>query len=225
MIREVLGRPPKNWVTIRTLIGTPLGKKPLPLEYYTRRLPGGKIVIARKRGMADDDVVAPLGVDGSGKIFLRQGSSRLSDPTLMKNNDKKMHGALPSGHQIHHLVPDNLIKDHPLGQAAERLGISLDRGENLMGLPGKMAFDPATNPAGHWSSHPQYDAIVTGLLETNRVALERAYGSLDLVPKDKLKVVMDDIADEMRDRIQKGKIPLKDGRLASAPGGPQENLA
>lgn len=44
--------------------------------------------------------------------------------------------------------------------------------------------------------------------------LIKDYGSLDLVPADKLREVMDEISDTLRDLIKRGKVPMKNGRIS-----------
>lgn len=221
--QEVLKRLPKNWPKIRGVLGKKFDKRLLPQGYYVRTV-GGKPVISRAKGMTDDDLYAPLTVDAKGNFALKTTSARLSDPTRMRNNYTRTYGPLKPGHQIHHLVPDNLMRDHPLGQAAVRAGVDLDRARNLMGLPGKTAYQ-AGGDAGHWSSHPLFDGMVSVRMTELTKDLERKYGSLDLVPKNVMQRTMDSLADELRLLIKNGKAPTtKDGRLAALPG-TKENIA
>lgn len=215
---EILTRLPKNWTKIRGVIGKKYSRSILPSDYYEKII-NGKPVIFRKPGLADDALVAPLSIE-NGKLVMKQATERLSDPVLMRANFKAKYGrASKPGYQIHHLVPDNLVRSHPLGQAAERLGVNLDRGNNLVELPGKTAHvTEGAKDVGHWSSHPKYDAIVTPLLTASQKALEKAYGSLDAVPKDVMEKTMDGIASRLNDLIRQKKVPLtKDGRLAAVP--------
>lgn len=224
---EILKLMPKNWTQVSKIIGKKYNKSLLPKDYYEKII-NGKPAIFRNPGKADDALVAPLAIDGSGKIILKQASDRLSDPVLMRANFRAKFGRdAKAGHQIHHLVPDNLIQSHPLGQAAEKLGVSLDRGNNLFDLPGKAAYQSGGNAGvGHWSSHPKYDALVTPMLNTAQKALEKTYGSLDAVPKDVMEKTMDGIAAKLLKLIEKKKVPLtKDGRLAAAPSASSAEVA
>lgn len=134
----------------------------------------------------------------------------------MRNNYTRVYGPLKPGHQIHHLVPDNLMRDHALGQAAQRAGVDLDRARNLMGLPGKEAYRTGGD-AGHWSSHPEFDLVVTKRMDKLTADLEKQFGSLDLVPRRIMQQTMDTLADQLRTLIKSGAAPMKDGRLSAVP--------
>lgn len=212
---EVLGRLPKNWPNVRGILGKKFDPRHLPAGYHVRTV-GGKPVISRNKGLSDDDLYAPLTIDSKGNFALKTTSARLSNPTTMRNNYTRVYGPLKPGHQIHHLVPDNLMRDHALGQAAQRAGVDLDRARNLMGLPGKEAYRTGGD-AGHWSSHPEFDLVVTKRMDKLTADLEKQFGSLDLVPRRIMQQTMDTLADQLRTLIKSGAAPMKDGRLSAVP--------
>ncbi|WP_291432505.1 DUF4157 domain-containing protein [Deinococcus sp.] len=212
---EVLSRLPKNWPNVRGILGKKFDPRHLPAGYHVRTV-GGKPVISRNKGLSDDDLYAPLTIDSKGNFALKTTSARLSNPTTMRNNYTRVYGPLKPGHQIHHLVPDNLMRDHALGQAAQRAGVDLDRARNLMGLPGKEAYRTGGD-AGHWSSHPEFDLVVAKRMDKLTADLEKQFGSLDLVPRRIMQQTTDTLADQLRTLIKSGAAPMKDGRLTAAP--------
>ena len=120
---------------------------------------------------------------------------------------------MTSKNAVHHLVPDNIVQRQPLAKAAREAGYDLDRSSNLKGLP-KDPADIGAGDIGHWTSHPQYDRIVTGELDAAEASLRKEFGSLDNVPKQRLLDEMKKVEDKMRKLIEDGKAPMKDGRLA-----------
>lgn len=209
-------------------IGKPIKNgDPLP-EGYTWN--DGKIF--RKPGKVDANY-APLEVK-DGKVALRELPNRISNPTTMNRNYKdaiekeiraknpkwndaqvKAEAAKQIGRNaVHHLIPDELVRSHPLADAARKQGYDLDRASNLKGLPkSKDLTDVDAGEVGHWSNHPKYTEMVKAELDAVEAKLKTKYGSLDKVPKDELLEEMRKIEDKFRTKFDAGDIPTKDGRL------------
>jgi hypothetical protein len=120
--------------------------------------------------------------------------------------------------QIHHVIPDQVIRNTELGKAAQKAGYDLDRAENLMALPNKRTFDPTKDAVGHWSRHDNYSRAVRDEINKTADKLKGKYGTLENVPKDVLEREMKQIETEFRRKLETGDV-LKspDGRLSALP--------
>lgn len=212
-VKKLMGHVPSNFSQVRDLIGLPFDKKKLPKDYYVKNM-GGVEVIVRKA--ADDKKFTPLTIDSNGRVQVNV-SQRLSNPTTMKKNFKKDWGVLPSGHWIHHLIPDTLIRNHPVGKALQKLGFSVDEGQNLLNLPGKGVFDSNVDVVGHWTDHPKYTRYVRDELDV----LKDKYDPLDSLTTEQAKNLLQEIRsleNDLRKLIQQDFFEKRpDGSLASAP--------
>lgn len=199
----------------------------LPDGYYWRE---GKIV--RNKGMRQANY-APLEFDKQAKkIQVSLSAERISNPSVMNRNYKdavrerirEVYRGKPLSeaqldakvaqevgqNAVHHLIPDNLVQDHPLGVAARKAGYDLDRGSNLQGLKKTEGLtDVDAGDIGHWSSHPNYDKLVEADLTTAQKAIEKDFGSLDNALKTdagKKRMVdeMRKIEDKFRNLFEKG---------------------
>ncbi len=199
-------------------------------EGYVALKDGG---IRRGPGFREKNFV-PLEVK-DGKLAVGTGGERISNPSVMNRNYKSAVGqelrAKNPGwteakleaelikevekNSVHHLIPDNVVQDHPLTQAATKAGYSLDNAGNLKGLPKtKVLTDIEAGEMGHWTSHPQYDRLVKDELDTVQKALEKEFKSLDKVPQQRLLDALKGVEDKLRKLIEDGKAPIKDGHLA-----------
>jgi hypothetical protein len=120
--------------------------------------------------------------------------------------------------QIHHIIPDKVMRNTELGRAARAAGYDLDRAENLMALPNRRTFDPAKDAVGHWSKHSKYSKAVESKMEDVARRLKDQYTSLENVPKDVLEREMRKIETEFRQKLEIGDVPRSpNGRLSSLP--------
>lgn len=210
-VKKLMGHVPGNFSQVRHLIGMPFDEQKLPKDYYVKNM-GGVKVIARKA--ADDKKFTPLTIDSNGRVQVNV-SQRLSNPTTMKKNFKSKWGALPNGHWIHHLIPDTLIRNHPVGKALQKLGFSVDEGENLLNLPGKGVFDENIDVVGHWTDHPKYTQYVRDQLDI----LERAF-PLENLSKEQEKQLLkaiENLEKNLRKKLGEDFFKKRpDGSLANA---------
>ncbi len=156
----------KNWNAVRALLGKAPPAK-LPDGYFYRTLENGKKQIVRKK--ADDDQFVMLTIDENGKVQVADPnvSDRISVASAMKRNFKAAMGrAVRDGYQLHHLIPDNLVRSHPLMQLAMAKGYDLDRASNLLEMPGRPEVRQSVQEiVGHFGSHDKYDKQVKDRLD------------------------------------------------------------
>jgi hypothetical protein len=116
------------------------------------------------------------------------GSTRLSDPKKAARN----YGPIPEAHQLHHIVPDEVVKKHPLFEQARTRGTppyDLDYKPNLIALPESRIAQIKAESTGlplHNGSHPDYSSLVGEICERVARRLAGLYGSLERVPAEHL---------------------------------------
>jgi hypothetical protein len=224
----------KNWKDVEPLIGQQAGGA-LPKGYHYRTR-NGRTEIVRKTQNNEALVPLQVGEDGTFQITTKV-SNRISNAAAMRKNFEAKFGKLQSGYWIHHVIPDDVVRNNALAKFARRLGYNLDDSRNLVGLAGKeewakvrtgQAKAPTNggygDSVGHWSSHAQYSGEVNEYLSQRLGRLERKYGDLENALKDSNKKkqltqevdkVMRDAEDYFRNKIQSGDVPKTgDGRLA-----------
>lgn len=190
--------------------------------------------ISRSPGKAEGKY-ATIQVDESGKIALAK-AERLSNPALMNKNFeirtkaeikaknpnltdeqlKSVYKAEKSRVQIHHIIPDELIRNSELGKAAQKAGYDLDNGNNLKGLPRQPGNKLDINDVEHRGSHPEYSKRVTKEIDETTTNLKREYKTMNLedVPREVIIKEIKRIEDKFRQKIESGDVPQKDGKLA-----------
>jgi Domain of unknown function (DUF4157)/A nuclease family of the HNH/ENDO VII superfamily with conserved AHH len=229
----------KNWREVEPFLHGQAGD--LPKGYHYREIKNAadevtQVQIVRRIG--DDLEMAPLqiGADGTLKVT-SQVSNRISNPLAMAKNFAAAFGKVKSGYWIHHLIPDEVVRNHPLMKLArEKLGYSLDRSSNLLGMADKVEWaaieagrgqkvgDGYTQAMGHWSSHTQYSKAIGERLDRIQIKLQERFGPLNKIPesqlpsfREELDTLLKRIEDEFRSKINKGQVNAKDGRLAWTP--------
>lgn len=200
----------KNWSDLEALIGQPAPAK-LPDGYFYRTdAATGKLQVMRK--VADDDQFQALTTDKQGRIQVADGrtSDRISNAADMKRNFKlAAKREVRPGFQLHHLIPDNIVRSHPLLQEMLKRGIyNLDRASNLVEMPGadRLKF-PGIH--GHFGSHPKYDELVRSKLDEFLIGLRRAYGSLENSPDTKLKDIVQKLENNLKNLINSDGVPTR----------------
>lgn len=202
------GKLPSNWVDVKNLIGKPFDPSELPGPYTL----SGKGSSLRINIPAGSKGITPLMVDMEGVLQLKT-PGRLSIASKMRANYTKRFGNIPKGHWLHHLIPDNIIRNHTLGKILLKYGYDLDDASNLLAMADKEKYAELVkkNPKliGHWSSHQKYDELVSNRLN----AIQRELGIKtpnDVIPNDKineLKRRVLRLQDELRDLINSGEAP------------------
>jgi A nuclease family of the HNH/ENDO VII superfamily with conserved AHH len=172
----------------------------------------------------------------NGKIAEREGTDRLSKPTVMNRNfEKSIKDEIKAKNpnytekqveaefklvkarvQIHHIIPDDIVQTSELGKAAQKAGYDLDDASNLKGMPRDASKRANEFDVEHRGSHPKYSNAVRRRIEKVEVELKEKYKTLDKVPPEILKQKMKDIENEFRLKIETNdkSILIKDGKLA-----------
>jgi hypothetical protein len=140
-----------------------------PAGYQIYEVNGSKYI---RRVDAENPYTPQLTVDENGVIVRYTKPSRISVSARFSKNLEDIYGALPTNHQRHHLVPDNVVRNSPLHQEAIKRGLyDLDRGANGRYLA-ETAEDFVHDASGlsskfptHLGSHPKYDAAIQGQID------------------------------------------------------------
>jgi hypothetical protein len=177
-----------NWNEVRSYIGKPVADG-IPKGYETYYC-NGRTFLRRKDG--NSDKFAQLTVDEKG-LIQPGASQRLSQPGALERAMEKVGGPRPPGHQAHHTVPDAVVRDHPLFQAARTRGAppyDLDSASNGAYLPETQA-DRARVPASkdpplHNGCHPQYSDMAKQFADVELTKLVQQHGDIKNIPANKL---------------------------------------
>lgn len=132
-------------------------------------------------------------------------------PVLGRISERAKYDDGDSDTQVHHIIPDNLVRFSPIMVRARKLGYDLDHKGNTI----PMAEAKTDGEVFHKGDHPRYDARVLSALNKQERRLKRKYDSLDKAPKEAVLDAVRQVEVEMRERIQKQDVPVKDGRLAA----------
>jgi signal recognition particle GTPase len=133
--------------------------------------------------------------------------------TDYRKNHEKAYGAIPAGHQIHHIAPRAVFNKNALTQEWVRRGMTkLDYPENLQALPQtKDAYDQSSIKIQHSGSHSQWSDHAEEVLDREQRRLERQYGSLEKVPDDVMEQTKDDVMEELREDLLDKDLGLEEG--------------
>lgn len=175
--------------------------------YNIRTVDGGKVV-QRK---SIDDGYTQVTLDENGVIQPGAGrvSDRLSNPSRTRGNYERAYGDIPRGHQVHHLIPDSVVRDRDLTRLArEKAGYDLDDASNLLALPyTREALEESSARFIHKGSHPGWSEYVEEQLDNATEQLKQQYeGTLDNVPPDTLRATLESLEDKFRDVLGNGSI-------------------
>jgi hypothetical protein len=187
----------KNLEEGKKLIGKNINDiegKDLP-GYKVYKNKDGKYIISRHNKNSGHP---KLTVDKDG--IIQEGnpqSNRISKPGLLVKNL----GGAEEHHQGHHLIPDAVVRDHPLTQAAMKNGkppYNLDEASNGIHLPsnddGKIV---SPDLPLHNGSHPEWNEHARRKLNEKMVDLIDEFGTIDKVPNDVLTQTVKDIEVEL----------------------------
>ncbi|MCP4131746.1 MAG: DUF4157 domain-containing protein [bacterium] len=192
----------RNYEDIAPVLNKHISNADLSQTSYELIVSEGKKYIRRVKGKANEFHIR-LFIDEYGIIRMGVDSIRLSKAGKLREALVKALGRNLPGHQAHHLIPDQVVKESPLfREALERWIYNIDNAHNGILLPEAVEFAKkyATgNLPLHCGSHPNYSKIA--LEETRKMLkqLEKKYGALKQVPDDVLKDTIYFLEENMRD--------------------------
>jgi hypothetical protein len=191
-----------NWGDVSDLIGRPVSDVTLPPGYSTYER-GGRTFIRRAR--ADDAAFARLTVDENGAIQTgRAASRRISRPGALA----VALGERPTRHQAHHIVPDEIVRDHPLFEAARTRGqppYNVDapsNGSYLAEADEYRVTGVSDTLPTHSGSHPTYNGIARDEAGMAMRDLIDEFGDLGSVPPERLTEAAREVEDQMREHLR-----------------------
>lgn len=146
-------------------------------------------------------------------IDFSKNDNRISNPYRMRQNYEGAYGKLPSGYQIHHLLPDAVAQTQELVQEViQRIKYDIDRAPNLIGVPSEVkAYEQSDVKLFHLGSHSKWNNYVKEVLDNRQTDLESIYGTLDKVPADVIKETMQSIESNLRNDIQNIELGIEKG--------------
>jgi A nuclease family of the HNH/ENDO VII superfamily with conserved AHH len=207
-----------QWDNVKDFVGKHLDPNNLPPGYSPHRKDGKIIELHRD---STEGPFPPLTIK-NGVIELQTGqSSRLSVFSRYKKNyldwveqtqGKAVRTAaeqrLADGNQLHHLVPDAVVRDNLLTQElmSRSKKYTLDRGTNILDMP--TIHDPKTGEIVHLGSHEKFNEYVDGLLN---LEIRNLTGG-GAIPLKKVKVndidkALRQVEDTLRDQITNHTLP------------------
>ena len=213
---QLLAKYPQ-WNEVKEFVGKHLDPNNLP-PGYKYRVKNGQPELYRD---STEGPFPPLTVK-KGIVELQTGqSSRLSVFSRYKKNylewveetqGKAARTAaeqrLADGNQLHHLVPDAVVRDNLLTRQLMKRSktYTLDRGPNILDMP--VVHDPKTGKIVHLGSHEKFNEYVDGLLN---LEIENLTGGRT-IPLEKVKVedidkALRQVEDMLRDQITNHKLP------------------
>ncbi|QSV66929.1 MAG: DUF4157 domain-containing protein [Aphanizomenon flos-aquae DEX188] len=143
-----------------------------------------------------------LTVDENG--IIQEGnpqSNRISKPGLLVKNL----GGAKEHHQGHHLIPDAIVRDHPLTQTAMSNGkppYNLDEASNGIHLPSNDNGKTVSPDLPlHNGSHPEWNKHAQQKLDTALNQLVQKYVNIDNIPNDVLTTTVKQIETQLRKDI------------------------
>lgn len=177
-----------------------------PDGYQIYEVNGSKYI---RRLDGDNPYTPRLMVDENGVIVTYTKPARMSVSAKFSKNLEDIYGALPTNHQRHHLVPDNVVRNSPLHQEAAKRGLyDLDRGGNgryLAETAEDYVYDASNhskNYPTHLGSHPNYDDAINSAIDDifiNNGINKNAISELDDAT---IKNLVDEIEDAALDVLE-----------------------
>jgi hypothetical protein len=143
--------------------------------------------IRRRNGGRSDGLPKLYHDVETGKILEgMEGSNRISRSGALRRSLAGQAGRdmLPD-HVAHHLVPDEVVRKHPLFEHARRRGdppYDLDNASNGVELRRNADVDGDVGMPTHSGSHPEWNRLASSFADRVRTQLVREHGSLDAVP-------------------------------------------
>jgi hypothetical protein len=237
-------KPPKafdeylNASRVKPFVGTKVDPNNLPPGYLYGKVPleNGKFREVIYMATSNGEKV-PLKLDAKGIIKMAdEGEHRIVNSNAYTKNIETIPGKsgklLGKNSQIHHLIPDNVIRQMDIFQEALKRGIyNPDRTSNLIEMANKSVAEETLNALRskhpnaqltdirHYSSHEKYDNLTRQLLND---AVDG--GDIRQLPDGEILNIIDDVESKLRegflgtDAKMKKRLPInKDNRLVETP--------
>jgi hypothetical protein len=198
-----------NWPELaQRYIGRKLDDTEVPPGYGRVEREGGP---GLSRKVADDVHFAQLHIDGSGVI--RPGPAPSPRVSNSYRTARSVDGILaskrlpqrPPHHQAHHVVPDEVVRKHPLMREAHKRGLfNPDGPENIALLAERRAngMVPDKVPGlseglpRHQGAHQEYSKQVIDAANIVMRDIEQTYGALDKLPDEALRDAAVEVLEE-----------------------------
>ncbi|WP_233104155.1 AHH domain-containing protein [Haliangium ochraceum] len=198
-----------NWASVaRDYVGKPLDEVGPPPGYAAYHV-GGRSIL--RRNNADDALFARLSLDEDGIIRagapprVRVSSSLRKAESVGELLTRAGHTARPPHHQAHHVIPDEVVRTHPLFRLARERGVfDHDAPENIALLarsevrePGRAPFVPEKIPGlseglpRHQGPHGDYTRMIRRLVDEAGESLHARGLRLDAVSDEVLERLID----------------------------------
>ena len=200
---------------------SPQEKAVLEQGYIVKRKEDGTPYALSRRKVKDGYPAIHLEKE-NGQLIIKNGpakngSNRISNANDMKTNYKAVHGDIPDGHQLHHIIPDNVVQKHPLAKEARKRGYDLDRATNLEALPsyGK------PGELVHRGPHKEWDRHVERVLNDKRRELlqDPRYNTVEDIPDKALEQAFKSAERKLRKDLLNTQLGLQEGWLKQEPTG------
>jgi A nuclease family of the HNH/ENDO VII superfamily with conserved AHH len=206
-----------QWDNTKDFVGRKLDPNNPP-PGYSYRLKNGKPELYRD---SKDGPFPPLTVE-NGIIMLQTGkTNRLSVFSRYKKNYldwiEQTQGKaariaakqrVENGNQLHHLVPDAVVRDNPLTKQLMKRSqtYTLDRGTNILDMP--TVHDPKTGEIVHLGSHSKFNRYVDRLLnqQVDKLTRNRTV-QLDQVDVGELDKAIRQVENTLRSQIKNRTLP------------------
>lgn len=221
---KILPEQAENWSEVAALVGKPWDGT-APAGYTVVRTAKGEQTL--RRAVGDDQKLVKLWVDEAG--VLRAGErplpATLTSSSAARERITGLRGTIPKGVQVHHVIPEEVLREHPLFVAARTRGkppYDVENPGNL--LP--MASDEAAISAAPWGwedlrrlpmhrgSHSAYSQVVEEVAEREWEALMASFLDESLIPGERLTEAALRVQSQMRRSFADGSISVDGaGRL------------
>lgn len=187
-----------------------------PPEGYTfYDFDGGNFKIRRLPGKAEEGyiklTITPRNVDGDGpnkgvENIMKEGAEEGSSNRISGSGalTRSLGGARPN-HQAHHIIPDAVVRSHPLMQIAKNSGYNLDEAHNGIMMPcNDEGKNTTSNLPIHRGSHPLYNQEVSAYLTIQDARLRRSNLINDA---NVITTVVNEVEGRFRRSIESNSIP------------------
>ena len=199
---------------------SPQEKAILEQSYTIVERDGRPPILKRKK---IKDGYPPIHIEEEGGQYIiknghASGSNRLSNSHTMNKNYEAAYGKKPDGYQIHHVIPDERVRNNPLAREGYNRGIfDLDRASNLKGLP----EEAAQSELIHRGSHPKWNDHVDEVLNNEEEKLLDKYGvdKIEKLPDKAIDKALKSAERKLQKDLVNIQLGLQKGWLKQTPTG------